>query len=100
MSRGAISDTVSPARAGMDPPEFELSSKTAGPAAPGRHRGHARPGTGGKGDDVLPGQVPLLELAELRDALKRELKIDTTTSKKKAAIRSRGEFQLGMGLTP
>ena len=41
-------------------------------------------------------------LPKLRDALKRELKIDTTTSKKKAAyaIRSRGEFQLGMGLTP
>ena len=40
-------------------------------------------------------------LPKLRDALKRELKIDTTTSKKKAAyaIRSRGEFQLGMGLT-
>ena len=39
-------------------------------------------------------------LPRLRDALKRELKIDTTTSTKKAAaIRSRGEFQLGMGLT-
>ena len=37
----------------------------------------------------------------LRDALKRAWKIDTTTSKTKAAyaIRSRGEFQLGMGLT-
>ena len=41
-------------------------------------------------------------LPRLRDALTRELKIDTTTSTKKAAsaIRSRGEFQLGMGLTP
>ena len=37
-----------------------------------------------------------------RAAVKRELKIDTTTSKKKAAyaIRSRREFQLRMGLTP
>ena len=36
-----------------------------------------------------------------RAAVKRELKIDTTTSKKKAAyaIRSRREFQLRMGLT-
>ncbi len=41
-------------------------------------------------------------LPTLRAALKRELKIDTTTSKKKAAesIRSRREFQLRMGLTP
>ena len=40
-------------------------------------------------------------LPRLRDALKRAWKIDTTTSKTKAAyaIRSRGEFQLGMGLT-
>ncbi len=40
-------------------------------------------------------------LPTLRAALKRELKIDTTTSKKKAAesIRSRREFQLRMGLT-
>ena len=40
-------------------------------------------------------------LPALRAALKRELKIDTTTSKKQAAsaIRSRGEFQLRMGLT-
>ena len=40
-------------------------------------------------------------LPTLRAALKRELKIDTTTSKKQAAsaIWSRGEFQLRMGLT-
>ena len=40
-------------------------------------------------------------LPKLRDAMKRALKIDTTSSTKKAAeaIRSRGEFQLGMGLT-
>ena len=37
-------------------------------------------------------------LPKLRDALQRELKIDTTTSKKEAAAQE--PFQLGMGLTP
>ena len=40
-------------------------------------------------------------LPKLRAALKQALKIDTTTPKTKAAyVRSRGEFQLRMGLTP
>ena len=41
-------------------------------------------------------------LPTLRAAVQRELKINTTTSKKQAAsaIRCRGEFQLRMGLTP
>ena len=40
-------------------------------------------------------------LPKLRAALKQALKIDTTTPKTKAAyVRSRGELQLRMGLTP
>ena len=71
----------------------------------GQHSSQRQRGLATARLDIEPRRRKVLgdrHLPTLRDALKRALKIDTTTSKKKAAsaIRSRGEFQLGMGLTP